>query len=142
MRLAAAFLRGHCGARRACDTFVPGAFDAHAANDLQSTCDPTPKPGGVAVMLSYIALALVGTVALALAAMLARRCGAPCASSPARHCATPDPAARAEPEDGFEPTTYRLQGGCSGQLSYSGGKGECRPPRRSSLGCAHPIIRV
>ena len=31
-----------------------------------------------------------------------------------------------KPEDGFEPTTYRLQGGCSGQLSYSGGNGECR----------------
>ncbi len=26
-----------------------------------------------------------------------------------------------EPETGFEPVTYRLQGGCSGQLSYSGG---------------------
>ena len=25
-----------------------------------------------------------------------------------------------EPEAGFEPTTYRLQGGCSDQLSYSG----------------------
>src|SRR5437879_3817793 len=25
-----------------------------------------------------------------------------------------------EPEVGFEPTTTRLQGGCSGQLSYSG----------------------
>src|SRR5215216_6686267 len=28
-----------------------------------------------------------------------------------------------KPEDGFEPTTYRLQGGCSGQLSYSGANG-------------------
>src|SRR4029077_11488322 len=27
---------------------------------------------------------------------------------------------RGEPEAGFEPTTYRLQGGCSDQLSYSG----------------------
>ena len=35
----------------------------------------------------------------------------------------------AEPEDGFEPTTYRLQGGCSGQLSYSGGNAQCRRRR-------------
>ena len=32
----------------------------------------------------------------------------------------------AKPETGFEPVTYRLQGGCSGQLSYSGGVKECR----------------
>lgn len=40
-----------------------------------------------------------------------------------------------KPEAGFEPTTCRLQGGCSGHLSYSGGRTarsrsrwECRVP--------------
>ena len=36
-----------------------------------------------------------------------------------------------KPETGFEPVTYRLQGGCSGQLSYSGGEAECR--RRAAV---------
>jgi hypothetical protein len=39
----------------------------------------------------------------------------------------PDQVIRSEPEVGVEPTTYRLQGGCSDQLSYSGGAVIVRP---------------
>src|SRR5262245_37743111 len=49
-----------------------------------------------------------------------RRGGRPSAETAAER------ALREKPEDGFEPTTYRLQGGCSGQLSYSGGNAQCR----------------
>ena len=56
----------------------------------------------------------------------ARACSpASCSSASPRH-------GDAKPEDGFEPTTYRLQGGCSGQLSYSGGNAQCRRVRESS----------
>src|SRR3954447_19076120 len=44
----------------------------------------------------------------------------PIVSLPCRHAGTQSPSAD-EPEVGFEPTTARLQGGCSDQLSYSGG---------------------
>ena len=41
-----------------------------------------------------------------------------------------------KPETGFEPVTYRLQGGCSGQLSYSGGKRSVGVPKVKNGGPA------